>query len=75
MIPLLRNGKTPEHQTILTVLEEIGKHVGNDRWNIMGNDAQLKLGLCYFINQIKKVFIIHVNQELNLLKPEGLIFL
>lgn len=32
IIPLLKNGTTPENQTILNVLEDIAEHVGEDRW-------------------------------------------
>jgi 16S rRNA G966 N2-methylase RsmD len=45
IIPLLKNGTTPEHQTILSVLENIGKHIGNDCWKLKGDEGQLKLGL------------------------------
>jgi hypothetical protein len=34
IIPLLRNGTTPENQTVLSILEDIGEHVGNDRWQL-----------------------------------------
>lgn len=34
ILPLLRNGVTPEHQTILSVLKDIGEHVGDDRWRL-----------------------------------------
>ncbi len=34
IIPLLRNGITPEKQTILNVLESIGEHVGNGHWRL-----------------------------------------
>ena len=32
ILPLLKNGITPEHQTILSVLEDIGEHIGNEKW-------------------------------------------
>lgn len=34
IMPLLRNGVTPEAQTILGVLEEIGIRVGEDQWKL-----------------------------------------
>ncbi len=34
IMPLLKNGSTPEHQTILNVLEDIAEHVGNDSWQL-----------------------------------------
>ncbi len=34
ILPLLRNGRTPEDQTILTVLEDIGEHIGDERWRL-----------------------------------------
>jgi hypothetical protein len=33
-MPLLRNGVTPEKQTILNVLEHIGERVGKDCWQL-----------------------------------------
>jgi hypothetical protein len=43
IIPLLKNGLTPEHQTILSVLQDIAEHVGNDCWTLKADDPQLKL--------------------------------
>jgi DNA modification methylase len=34
IMPLLRNGVTPEHQTILSVLDDIAIHVGGDQWKL-----------------------------------------
>jgi tRNA G10 N-methylase Trm11 len=34
IIPLLRNGTTPESQTILKILEDIGEHIGEDKWRL-----------------------------------------
>ena len=34
IIPLLKNGTTPENQTILSVLVDIAEHVGEDRWKL-----------------------------------------
>jgi hypothetical protein len=34
IMPLLRNGITPEKQTILNVLEHIGERVGKDCWQL-----------------------------------------
>lgn len=40
---LLKNGKTPENQTILSVLEEIAIRVGTDRWRLANTNLQLFL--------------------------------
>jgi hypothetical protein len=42
IIPLLKNGTTPENQTVLGVLEDIGERAGNDSW-VLKKDGQLKL--------------------------------
>jgi hypothetical protein len=34
ILPLLRNGTTPESQTILNVLEDIAEHVGQESWRL-----------------------------------------
>lgn len=34
ILPLLKNGTTPENQTVLGVLEDIAEHVGEDRWRL-----------------------------------------
>lgn len=34
ILPLLKNGITPEAQTILNVLEDIGEHMGHDSWRL-----------------------------------------
>ncbi|MDD3847229.1 MAG: DNA methyltransferase [Syntrophorhabdaceae bacterium] len=34
ILPLLRNGITPEHQTVLHVLEDIAEQVGKDCWRL-----------------------------------------
>jgi len=34
ILPLLKNGTTPESQTILNVLEDIAEHVGQDSWRL-----------------------------------------
>jgi 16S rRNA G966 N2-methylase RsmD len=34
IMPLLKNGVTPEHQTILNVLESVAERVGTDRWRL-----------------------------------------
>ena len=34
ILPLLKNGITPEHQTILNVLEGIADRIGNDGWKL-----------------------------------------
>jgi hypothetical protein len=40
ILPLLKNGLTPDDQTILTVLEEIADRVEGDRWKIKQNGQQ-----------------------------------
>lgn len=42
ILPLLKNGTTPEDQTILTVLEDIAEKVGEDSWCLKG-EGQLSL--------------------------------
>lgn len=44
IMPLLKNGITPEHQTILNVLERVAERVGADRWRLV-EDKQLLLDL------------------------------
>jgi hypothetical protein len=34
IMPLLKNGITPEHQTILNVLEDIAEHIGSNQWKL-----------------------------------------
>ena len=34
ILPLLKNGTTPENQTILSVLEDIGERYGKDCWRL-----------------------------------------
>ena len=34
ILPLLKNGMTPENQTILGILEDIAEHTGEDRWRL-----------------------------------------
>jgi hypothetical protein len=34
IMPLLKNGITPENQTILNILVKIAKHIGNNRWKL-----------------------------------------
>ncbi|WP_017292689.1 DNA methyltransferase [Geminocystis herdmanii] len=42
ILPLLKNGTTPENQTILTVLEDIAERVGENHWKLKG-EGQLSL--------------------------------
>ena len=44
VMPLLKNGITPERQTILGVLKKVARHVGNGRWQLV-EDQQLALPL------------------------------
>jgi len=37
VMPMLRNGDTPENQTVLSVLEEIAEQVEGDRWKLKQN--------------------------------------
>ena len=39
-MPLLKNGITPENQTILKVLEKIADHVGDEKWKIKKDGQQ-----------------------------------
>jgi hypothetical protein len=38
IMPLLKNGITPEKQTILNVLEEVAVRTGHDRWKLVGQE-------------------------------------
>jgi DNA modification methylase len=38
ILPLLKNGVTPENQTILSVLKDIGEEVGTDSWRLKKDD-------------------------------------
>jgi hypothetical protein len=40
-LPLLKNGITPEHQTVLTVLEDIGEKTGKDSWRLKRKELTL----------------------------------
>lgn len=44
IMPLLRNGVTPENQTILNVLKSVADHIEEDRWKLKG-EGQLGLNL------------------------------
>jgi DNA modification methylase len=41
ILPLLKNGVTPEHQTILGVLEDIGERTGVDSWRLKNRRGEL----------------------------------
>lgn len=43
VLPLLKNGTTPENQTILSVLEDIGKRSGENYWTLKDTEIQLDL--------------------------------
>jgi 16S rRNA G966 N2-methylase RsmD len=43
VIPLLKNGTTPEDQTILKILEDIGQRTGDDHWTLRKDNQQLEL--------------------------------
>ncbi len=34
IMPLLKNGITPERQTILNILQRVAEHIGKDRWRL-----------------------------------------
>ena len=42
ILPLLKNGTTPENQTILSILKDIAEHVGEDIWKLK-KEGQLTL--------------------------------
>ena len=44
ILPLLKNGITPENQTILNVLEDIAEHIGDNKWKIK-ETGQMKMFL------------------------------
>jgi hypothetical protein len=44
-MPLLRNGITPEHQTILNVLEDIAERHGDDQWKLKTKDQLTLFGI------------------------------
>ncbi len=44
IMPLLKNGLTPQNQTILNILESIADEIGNNRWRLK-QEGQLKLEL------------------------------
>jgi hypothetical protein len=37
VMPLLKNGVTPEKETILKVLHQVAEHRGSDRWRLQDN--------------------------------------
>jgi len=43
IMPLLKNGTTPDNQTILSVLEDIAEKSDNEKWRLKTEDLQLKL--------------------------------
>ena len=44
IMPLLKNGVTPENQTILNVLKRLAKHVGDNKWALL-DTGQIDLGI------------------------------
>ena len=42
IIPLLKNGITPEKQTVLNVLQDVAERIGEDSWQLK-KDGQLKI--------------------------------
>lgn len=45
IIPLLKNGTTPENQTVLGVLNDIGEHIGEGRWKLKASDQTTLFGM------------------------------
>jgi hypothetical protein len=45
ILPLLKNGTTPENQTILNVLETIAVRAGENKWKLKDKNPQLDLGI------------------------------
>jgi GTPase SAR1 family protein len=43
IMPLLKNGVTPEAQTILSVLEDIADKTEDDRWKLKTEEPQLSM--------------------------------
>jgi hypothetical protein len=43
IMPLLKNDSTPEKQTILSVLQDIGEHYGKDCWRLKPDTLQQDL--------------------------------
>jgi hypothetical protein len=43
ILPLLKNGTTPENQTVLSVLEHIAERVGTDGWRLKSKNRQMEL--------------------------------
>jgi hypothetical protein len=46
IMPLLKNGNTPEDQTILTVLEDIAERIDNGNWRLKKYGQQTIYDLC-----------------------------
>jgi 16S rRNA G966 N2-methylase RsmD len=40
ILPLLKNGTTPENQTILKILSDIGEHIGDNMWRLKKEGQQ-----------------------------------
>jgi hypothetical protein len=47
-MPLLKNGITPENQTILKILEFIADKIGENKWKLK-KDSQFELFICSLI--------------------------
>lgn len=45
IMPLLKNGTTPENQTILGVLEDLAEKTGEDRWKLKPESRQREFGI------------------------------
>ena len=48
VIPLLRNGSTPENQTVLKVLEDIGQRSGDNYWTLKNNNPTSPIIYCNY---------------------------
>ncbi|GEM_PF-6457813 len=60
-MPLLKNGITPEDQTILTVLEEITERVDEDGWQLRRADTQQKFFVTTSTMSLYRLSYCHVN--------------
>jgi hypothetical protein len=47
IMPLLKNGTTPERQTILNVLESIAEHTTSGKWRLKSDEQPGLFGLLH----------------------------
>ena len=48
IIPLLKNGITPENQTVISVLKQIAEPVGENNWKLKDEEREIQLSLNFF---------------------------